>query len=1262
MFNFYGESRTKTILLLFSFQGNSQEGCSRGNSGLSMTQVFEKNPFLGTELSEFVELDKSNKILCFFSVNLYNEKQSGSYNYRESSNGVNITFLGHLKFGALRFENLEVKLWVKEPQCSNLKQYPRVAAELTGNYGRKLGKKIGIFEILPGSVIKLDIGQDSKATSGGSFSSVVNVLGFRSVVDVNIFSDGLEFHAKGKMYGLFHMSALFKSDLMSWNEQQYVVTGSFDSNVAEKNLYRVLEKELITYSKEVVSRIQERLQLSTDAEKRAKSRLKDVQKLREKWQKKVKEMKEEYKEVEQRLELANKDLEKNFDIVKMNSDEIRLLREELNELCNIRECHKICQKGRSCSTCWKDVIGKKLDKCQATCHLTQQKRLRPFIMDATCINENCKRIHRKRSFLGDIAGILTSVAAISFGVPAAVSFIPGYFVRNAIQVKGRWKCQVSDEKCTKERFQYQYKHNPYHCDMPCEKQHVKKSLPVQCCSVVDCLSFVPNNSCIAENTLCSKARKDALEKISKVKVNAVSILRSLDNAEQNVSLWKMTKERLSIKIRSASTSLTMYQNAVNSLEKANKVTVENRKRKLKILARPLVLRNLLNEVGESFAKIENIQFKTKVSAEHDTKLLSINVTVRLNGTRINEVSTILDFSNLKRSLRAVAKEILRVYIGGVSGVSRKKRSTASATASNDDLQFYTLKTFHQLCSEFSNHRQMLYDSAKSIYSLSLEIQQRLKESDTKGENPFVNINSIFEKVNINRTKAMELGIDVNYDSYLNVLANNPVLREANSLQNEVNKNDFVKSSSALFYKNWLATMESIFETVSDECSGFDDCLKYTIDSLSEINIDTDLPNAKKLRKQIEQVAKTFFNLTRKSDMSINDAVYISKNILQMLKDMNDTADVCAQAPNITEHPAPFTELAVNETLVLKCNATGNALVYQWRFNAETLKHQSSNTLRIKKINEQHSGNYSCEVSNHVASAISISAWVVVGTSPSIVHHPPSRRNVILSEYDSIHCQVEKDQRNVTYQWLFKAFESSSYTVLANERFSYLNFAPVTPDHRGWYFCKVSNKFGYTISKGCFVEVLKYSLPVPAAKVSLTVISRSSASDTSKFYQEKLTNMLASRISTTNDTTQPSKDRIKELIPASCTFLAPDDDGLDHSEICDWTFTVIGENLTSPETINYRSEKQNKIKISATLKLKHLIGQLWNETNADGIAFSSKKTNYSVQSMHIMGIYLECPIRQILVTDVYNCGKLISVIFQDKCFNYFQQHLCCSKIA
>ena len=1214
--------------MLFIFSGNSQKGCLHGNSGLSIANVLEKNPFLGTELSKFIELDQTKKMSCFLSARLYNENQGNSYRYRGSSNGVNMIFDGVLKFGTLRFENLTVKLWVKNLYCSDasLKEHQGVVAELSG-YGGNTGKKLGIFEIPSGSVINLHVGQDSRAASGGSFSAVANILGFRSTVNVNMSYNGLEFQAEGKIYGLFYMIAVFKSSLLSWEDQRYIATGSFERNEADKDFNRVLEKELLTYSKEVLSKTRQRIQLSADTQKRAWSRLRDVQNLRDEWQKKVEKIQQELNEVEVQLDLANKDLEKKFYLVKKFSNEIHLLNEELNELCTVKLCSKICQKGRLNSTCWTYIIAKTKGECQATCNEPRRKRVSPFQVREICLNQHCNRIHRNYG----IGFFVRAVVGIVFG---PVAGLVAASVTNSFLIQGNWKCQVKEDQCIKEVFNYKYEFDPYYCEKPCVKQSINESIPRPCNEMVDCASFVSNISCIAENTMCVKARKKALERISKVKANAVSIVGSLDDAEQNVALWKMKKEKVSIQVRAASTSLTMYQDAVQSLEKAYKVTMENHKRKLKILAKPLMLGNLLDKLGESFVMVQNTTFRAKVSSDYDTKLLPINVTVVLNGTQSEEVYTVLDFTNLNRSLRSIAKEILRVFIGEEPRVARKKRSLESSNFVKNDLHFYTLQTYHRLCSEFGNHRQTLYDAAISIYNLAFGTQQLLKD-ETKRENSFVNLSTVFKSANINSTKAMELGVSIN-ESYANELENDPVLQEANSLQNEVFKNDILKLSSKLLYKNWLATMESIFEKISDECSGFDDCLKYTINSLSEM-IDSSSSRTKKLRTQIEDVDRKFFNLTRKSDMSINDIVHISKNILQILENMTGVEDVCAQAPNITEHPAPFTELAVNENLVLRCNATGDFLVYQWRFNGERLKNQTSNILRINKVSQLNSGNYSCDVSNHVAEVTSSLASVVVGSSPSIVSHPPSRRNVILSEYDSIHCQVKKDTYEVTYQWYFKSYKSSSYIMLLNERFSYLNFAPVQTDHMGCYYCKVSNKFGHTISKKSFVEVLKYSLPVPAVKVSLTVMSRSSDSNTSTLHQETLANVLASRIPATSNSTQLREYSMQELNLKDCQFFTQDD-GLESTDICDWTFVSVGENITSATTLSYDISEQNRRKISAALQLKKLIGKLSNETNAKGIAFSIGKTNYSVSSLDLLAMYFVCPKGQILMTQTYKCGK------------------------
>ncbi|XP_028418293.1 uncharacterized protein LOC114543561 [Dendronephthya gigantea] len=645
----------------------------------------------------------------------------------------------------------------------------------------------------------------------------------------------------------------------------------------------------------------------------------------------------------------------------------------------------------------------------------------------------------------------------------------------------------------------------------------------------------------------------------------------------------MKREILFNKVRSASRVMKAYQDAVRSLEKAFNVTVENRKKTLKILEKPMMLRNLVNKFGELRIRIEEIKFSVKVIPGRNTTLLPLNIKVTLDGNQEKQVSTVLDFTNFNRSLRSIAKEILGVYFGDVTRVSRMKRSTDTANSTNDS-KFFTLQTFHRLCSEFRNHKQTLYQAAMSLYNLSYENQQLLEEERQRERDFFINDTAIFENFKVNHTKASELGLVVNYNSYSNVLANDPELSVAKHFQQEALKNEFdvVHLSSTLLFKNWLVTMENIFKELSDECSGFNDCLKYTIDSLLELVSDTNRPESEKLRREIRNVEEMYNNLTRQSNVSVSDAVLMSWDILQTLKNMTGEEDVCARSPNITKHPTPFIQLSMNKTLVLTCNATGDSLAYQWQLNGENLKHQTANILRIKNVSPLNSGNYSCDVSNHVAKASSIPTVVVIGAPPLIVRYPVRRLNVILSGYGTLICEAKMDSRNISYQWWFSQSKSGSFVPLPNETFSHLSFAPVKSFHEGWYFCNVSNPFGNAITQKSFVKVLKYSLPVPIAKLSLTIISESS-NNFSILYKDALAKALAFRLATPNKTLLPEKI-IKDLIPTSCRHILHREDEFGRTDTCDWTFSIIGDNVTSSAEHIAPPQQIKKI-VSSTSRLK-----------------------------------------------------------------------------
>ncbi|XP_028408846.1 uncharacterized protein LOC114531439 [Dendronephthya gigantea] len=1221
-----------------TFGGRVEDAClletKQSTQGLFMENTMEYNPFLHTELDRFVELDQPSNMSCFLSAILYHEKISKNSRYREASNGVKMTFHGNLKFGALRFDNLEVELRLENPSCQNSSQAIRskIIAKLGGKYGQRFEtaqKKLGIFKVNRGSKINLQIGRESAADSGGSFSGIANVLGFKSAVNVAISQSGLAFSTMGRINGLFDVSVTFKSSLVSWNDQRYTTTGVFEIKEASDNLDRLLEKEIKKYTAEYLTKLKKRIDISGETENRAQSRLREVQILREESRKKMNEINAQYGEISHRLIRAEENLNLLLEFIDSYGGEIQQLTEELNKLCEVKNCPKVCHQGIYCTQCWSYTFIEKNVTCSSTCHKSKQERMRPYEEQAICKNERCKRIHSQTNWAGVLVTALGVVTLNPVIVVAGVRLLePGS--------EHGWHCYYSEVPCQKPIFNYDYIHTPYSCDDTCLQKVVNTTIREKCCSNLSCASFIANVSCFAENSLCKKARKEALKEITKVKADAAMIVGSLDSARQNLSFWNLRREKLSITILSAKRSLDSYEDAAQNLEKAYNITKENRKRIFGILARTLSrLRNSLSENGKSLIKILDITFETKVLPQQDTDVLLLNIKLQFNKKQ-HELSTLLNLKNLGRSLRNIAKEILEELVEENAQISRKKRSVNINDIFND---VYILQSFHRLCSEFSTFKQTLEEVARSLFERAEKLQM-LRNEEVQRKSFSLNNSVIFENFNVNKEKLLEYNINVNYDSYIRALKNDPELLEAKNVQNEALKNEYgaVHSSSVLFYKNWLATMESMFAEYSGECSGFEDCLKYTFDSLLEISIGSSALNGNKLREQILNLERKFFNVTSKSNMSVNEAVHVSRDLLRDVKDMSGVEDVCAHAPNITQQPEPFTELGVNETLVLTCEAAGDFLVYQWRFNGEVLNNQHTNILRINNTSPSHSGNYSCDASNHIAKASSIVAVVVIATPPLIVLHPVRRLNVVLSGYSSLHCKVKKDAHNTSYHWWFRAPNSSSFASIPNERFSHLSFVPVKLHHEGWYFCNVSNSFGHTISKLSFVQVLKYSLPVPVAKLSLTVISKYSMNETSVYYRDTLANILKSRLAFENRNCMSTGELMKDLKLGECNIVPGYYDELERTEVCDWTFKVIGQNVTSKKdskeiTSSYEVEKI----VNATYNLKNVLA---DSDIANNITFLKRNSNHSAlaNSLTIMEMSLICPKGQFFVEKVYKCAQ------------------------
>ena len=684
--------------------GNKQKGCHTDTNydpqGLFLTTTLQEDPFVHSELRKFVELS-SNKILsCFLDTAIYSNKgRSELSKYTERNDGVMVAFHGHIKFGPLQFQNLDIQLAMRNSDCSKASNSSQnTGVELTGEPNETRQRKFGIFELSSGLAHKLRIriARDQDSNSTGSFQSTAQILGFKNLVNVDVSYKGLNFATSGKIHDLFDASMKCSSALVPWNSQIFSVAGEFEDNSVRGSLKNSLKIELNKYAAQVLKKATNRVAAVKETEQRAKVRLNNVLLIKNNALEKMQRIRKEYLRAERELVSAKKDLT-YFERAEMDySSDVKELKEDLDAICAVKQCPDVCQEGVVCTMCYHDIIGKTMGMCSATCFVTKQRRLPPYTEIVLCKRPKCTRTHNTNGFLKQIFGesfgnIAKDIIGLSFGVfgrglatfmdtgrvdKALCSIGKGFAKDLSVgilkdlgkeaskaiscqreQKDGSWSCRTEIVECSKGRFQYEYEHFPYGCKKSCEKERVTKTIEKSCCSTLPCASFIVNIACVAENALCKQARNDALERISKFRAGAAKILRNLADARRNVSYWKIKKQKQYIKLMSASRALNASQDAVRSLQKAYNVTAEAGKRKLEILAKPLMLKELLDERQPSvvMVNIEHIGFNVKVSAGRENTLLPISIPFKSN--KIQEaLVTVLDFQRLNTSLRSIAKE------------------------------------------------------------------------------------------------------------------------------------------------------------------------------------------------------------------------------------------------------------------------------------------------------------------------------------------------------------------------------------------------------------------------------------------------------------------------------------------------------------------------------------------------------------------------------------------------------------------------------
>jgi hypothetical protein len=1185
------------------------------------------------------------------------------------------------------------------------------SVEFRGRYIELENRTFGIFKSIPNNPmnVRFFLAQNT-FRSTGSFRAICNIFRIRKLVNVRMSYEGLYFQVGGKLYNLYDATMNCSSRLLSWKRQVFHVEGRFETKSEGTDLVGLLKRELDSYTVNLVTRAIHRLKAADQTVKRAYNRLGKVMFLKSEAASKVHQKSEQYSVTKENLEFSQKYLLSLEDSVSEYSKDVGDLKSGLNSLCEIKQCPEVCQEGELCTSCYEDIIGNVMGVCPATCYKTKQHRIPPLTEIVECDKKKCNRIHNTNGFFKSIfgnwfGGIIKRVisfglatAATVFGrLPAPVAsgvanglvtlvdrgrvdealcvatkgVVTGLVgglspvsqgVMHAIEASvrcqrpqrdGYWKCTTEKVKCTKGRHEYKYEHIPYTCEKSCMVEKITNSIPKTCCRTVACASL-SNTICVAGNAFCSKERMKALEKISNTNSKVVTMLKKLEGARRYVSFWKIRKHRYYNQLRSALRWLNSSQEAIRSLEKAYNATIESRKKMDKLLSKSLQIKLLLNDqlIALEKVKLNEIRFKAKVSVRNDNYLLPIDIKFQVNRT-LRVLSTVLDFKSLNTSLKNIAKDIVTSIVGYNHMSNSRKRRSLNIRTLQSNMLISSVKKYHSYCAMFTNYHQILYDVASSLFNLSSEVLS-LHEKLPKANESFLNITNVVE-ISTNQTMAANFGLGKSKHNFsgLEILEVDQELSEVMMLREETFRQRYepLNSTTKLLVFNWHATMEDMFNSsrLAYDCAGMNDCMVHILDSLLEIIAVIETERVDHIQNEVKYLETALRDLSNPVDISIDQAAGITPRILNILGEIRKHVlkVVCAKSPNITQHPNCMNELDIGKDLALYCNASGTDLRYSWTFNNNVLETQRSNVLIINNATVSDSGSYKCEVSNHIAKVESIPAVVIVHEPPIISIQPDEYLPIVLSEDDFLHCEVKDTLRNISYQWWFKPANSSSFTPMKNETFPYLNFSPMKTENEGWYFCKVSNSYGETLSRKSFVKGLAFTLPVPAVDLSFSVIRRTSGVN-SRFVPSNTTGYddISSHILTllSSDKYLGAGMQIKNLRPIRCQLEQSKNMSSVGVGECIWKFHYVGRNMTSNLAAydNFKTNARNVI--NATLELKEDIGKFARVINNDSLSFLMAGNEYFVErnSIAVQKFSLTCPKTQSLVEEDFKCGKWLLI--------------------
>ena len=748
------------------------------------------------------------------------------------------------------------------------------------------------------------------------------------------------------------------------------------------------------------------------------------------------------------------------------------LLQSLNEVCDLEPCGDVCAPGMNCSLCSVPVKTKVTRQCPATC--THTKQVRRFTGYEYFTDYTTEVYCGGGGAWVTCVPLLIEPTAFTAGV-CFFGFFGSPCSSYQVPIQGR-----------RNRFENVQIEEHYACTKPCTE--ISTSYTMQdCCIMDECVSIVPDASCVKENAVCHVARKELVKEGSSTPGSPVYQIQLLGDYSSNLTMLHAQKAQCKVEEQLARHMSDQLQRTFNQLS----TSVDLGERHIEEVRAIHMAGQELNKLIQYFYDINNIFNVTAIDFD-----ISASVTTGFSSVvplkvsyiipylnRPEEVVTLFEFDYFESSIQSSSEELSRAVqdiLTEGGSTRRRRRLVPSEDLEREEYWQAQCENLYEMAEVVEYILETLRTSRNShLASLhNAMIVQNMLAGITTSLSDLSNITSIFNVTLFD-------GVELTENDILNIAKRALITNDVQAVNTTLSALssatvELVTMTAESAFLQWQIEISSgLNATVSvygHRCAGFLDCI-ITITEVIKNTLEVpQIPEANRLLELLPEAEQDLVKLAFRIDLTLEEAIASVDKIMYIVNMALDLDYWCAAVPSVQLDHQSDVILRANDTFELECNATTPwSLIYEWQKDNATLPGANKHKLDIPSLQLSDAGEYRCIASNHIGSVTSVSLGLTVVTPPVVATHPANFSTYPQSgDQVVLHCDVSGSPPPVI-SWYITPPGSQEAMLLPNATSTELRYSHPEPHHEGWYHCVAANQEGVQQSRRAYVHILNSSV-------------------------------------------------------------------------------------------------------------------------------------------------------------------------------------------